>query len=65
MKQLFILMLLVTLASCSVEQRIGEHSYTNEWYYIGEQRYQVYKTKLGNRYIIIINKKLNLQRKYI
>jgi hypothetical protein len=65
MKQLFILILLVTLASCSVEQRIKEHSYTDEWYYEGGQRYQVYKTKLGNRYIIIINKKLNLQRKYI
>jgi hypothetical protein len=70
MKNLFkkimtIILLLVSL-SCNVEKRIKEYSYTNYWYYENNQRYQVYKTKYGKYYIIIVNKKQNkLIRKYI
>jgi hypothetical protein len=53
------------LISCSVEQRIKEHSYTNEWCYIDKTRFQVYKTKLGKKYILVLNKKqTRYKRKY-
>lgn len=52
--------------SCAVEQRIKEYSYTNEWYYIDNVRYQVYKTKEGRHYIFVLNKReTKYKRKYI
>jgi hypothetical protein len=52
--------------SCDVEKRIHEHSYTQEWYYENDVRYQVYKTSIGQRYIIVLNKQqTKLKRKYI
>jgi hypothetical protein len=66
MKHLIILLVILTLTSCSVEQRIKEHSYTSEWYTQRGVRYQVYKTRTGRHYIIIINKnQTKLKRKYI
>lgn len=63
----FILILIVTVSiSCSVEQRIKDHSYTDEWYYDNAIRYQVYKTKSGNKYIIVLNEKqTRFKRQYI
>lgn len=60
-KYLLTLLLLITLTSCSVEQRIKDHSYTEEWYYIDTMRFQVYKTKSGKKYIVVLNEK---QTKY-
>ncbi len=66
MKHLLILITSLFLLSCSVEQRIKEHSYTKEWYYTKEMRYQVYKTKAGTKYIIVLNKRqTRFKRKYI
>lgn len=67
MKKLVLVFIGVLAMSCSsVEERIKEHSYTNEWYYINTERYQVYKTKSGERYIIVLNKKeTGFKRKYI
>jgi hypothetical protein len=67
MKNLIILILIMfILTSCSVEQRIYKHSYTNEWYYTYTMRYQVYKTKFGKRYIIILNEQqTKFKRQYI
>jgi len=67
MKNLVLIFMGVLVMSCSsVEQRIKEYSYTNEWYYMGTERYQVYKTKSGERYIIVLNKKeTDFRRKYI
>lgn len=67
MKKLFLLFFfLIVLCSCSVEQRIYKHSYTNEWYYTATMRYQVYKTKFGKRYIIVLNEKqTKFKREYI
>jgi hypothetical protein len=49
-----------------VERRIKEHSYTEEWYYIDTMRFQVYKTKSGKRYIIVLNEKqTRFKRQYI
>lgn len=62
-----VIFLLFSLFSCkSVEERIKDHSYTQYWFDYQDSRYQVYKTKKGNCYIIIINKKENkLKRKYL
>ena len=66
MKHLCIFFILILLTSCSVEQRIYKHSYTNEWCYTDNERYQVYKTALGARYIIVLNaKETKFKRKYI
>lgn len=66
MKHLLTLLAILTLTSCSVEQRIKEHSYTQEWYYIDTMRFQVYKTKSGKKYIIVLNEKqTKYKRQYI
>ena len=66
MKNLIYLIIVLLMISCSAESRIGDHSYTNGWYYEGETRYQVYQTRLGKKYILIVNKKQNgLKRKYL
>jgi hypothetical protein len=84
MNKIIIFLLAITLVSCSAEQRIKEHSYTNFWYLkkvdstdfyksnyvlkdrIIYERYQVYQTRLGKKYIIVLNKKqTKLKRQYI
>lgn len=66
MKRFWIVILFSILISCSVEQRIKDYSYTNKWYYENNVRYQVYKTKRGTPYIIVLNKnETNFKRKYI
>jgi len=66
MKHSILILIVFILTSCSVEQRIKDHSYTDKWYYEKNVRYQVYKTKLGNYYIIVLNEKqTNFKRKYI
>ena len=66
MKKLMLLLLFFCLVSCEAEKRIYEHSYTNEWYYIDTMRFQVYKTKFGKRYIIVLNEKqTKYKRQYI
>lgn len=66
MKHLILILIVFILTSCSVEQRIYEHSYTNEWYYIDTMRFQVYKTKSGKRYIIVLNEQqTKYKRQYI
>jgi hypothetical protein len=57
MKKLLI-MLAFTLISCSsVEDRIKNNNYTNDWYESDNVRYQVYRMNNNNRYIIILNKR--------
>lgn len=53
--------------SCgNAEQRIREHSYTNKWFTVDSLRFQVYKTKSGREYIIILNEReTKFIRKYI
>lgn len=66
MKKLMFLTLFFVLFSCGVEQRIKDYSYTDKWYYEKNERYQVYKTKRGDYYILVLNKKeTNFKRKYI
>jgi hypothetical protein len=66
MKYLVIILIAILSISCSVEQRIKDHSYTNEWYYDNAIRYQVYKTKLGSKYIIRLNEReTKFKRQYI
>lgn len=66
MRIIIFLLLLTTLSCSSVEERIKDYSYTDEWHYINTERYQVYKTKAGRKYIIVLNnRETNFKRKYI
>lgn len=67
MKKLVLIFIGVLAMSCSsVEERIKDYSYTDEWYYIDTMRFQVYKTKSGRKYIIVLNnRETNFKRKYI
>lgn len=66
-KRLIIILTSLVLFSCSVEQSIKEHSYTEyEWYYIDTLRFQVYKTLDGRRYIVVLNENhTRYKRQYI
>jgi hypothetical protein len=61
----FVLLFLFT--SCSAEKRIYDYSYTDSWYYSDKgERYQVYQTARGIKYILVLNKKeTKIIRKYI
>ena len=66
MKHFILLFILILTPSCSVEERIWKYSYTNEWYYMNAERYQVYKTAIGTRYILVLNEKqTKFKRQYI
>ena len=67
MKYILILISSFLLLSCTnAEKRIKEHSYTNQWHYIDSLRFQVYQTKSGKEYIIILNEmETKFIRKYI
>ena len=67
MKKLVSIFMGVLAMSCSsVEERIKDYSYTDEWHYIDTMRFQVYKTKAGRKYIIVLNnRQTNFKRKYI
>jgi ssDNA-binding replication factor A large subunit len=67
MKYLIAFLLVIVTISCgSVEDRIKEHSYTEEWHQLDGKRYQVYQTKTGKKYIIVFNKQeTDLKRKYL
>jgi hypothetical protein len=62
-----LVVLMICLFSCqNAEKRIKEHSYTSKWYNIDSLRFQVYKTKSGREYIIILNEReTKFVRKYI
>lgn len=49
------LFLASVLTGCSAESRIKDYSYTEKWYYIDSLRFQVYQTKSGREYILILN----------
>lgn len=71
MKKILLTLTLVTtlilLNSCSAEKRIYDYSYTDSWYYSDKgERYQVYQTARGIKYILVLNKKqTKFIRKYI
>jgi hypothetical protein len=66
MKQLIMILVFVSISCKSIEQRITETSYTNEWHYEGTARYQVYQTKNHRKYIIVLNRtETKFIRKYI
>jgi hypothetical protein len=66
MRQLILIAIAILSISCNVEMRIKDHSYTDKWHYENGNRYQVYQTKKGTKYIIILNKReTKMIRKYI
>lgn len=66
MKHLLKLSILILLTSCNAEQRIYKYSYTNEWYYMNAERFQVYKTYSGSRYILVLNdEETKFKRQYL
>ena len=66
MKKLVLILALISLSCKSVEERITENSYTDQWHYENGQRYQVYQTGSHKKYIIVLNKQeTKYKRKYI
>jgi hypothetical protein len=66
MKKLILILAFISISCKSVEQRITEKSYTNEWHYEGTERYQVYQTNNHRKYIIVLNRsETKFIRKYI
>lgn len=68
MKQVIILLTIFLFIGCKpAELRIHNYSYTDYWYYQDKDtRYQVYQTAMGNKYILVLNKKqTKFIRKYI
>jgi hypothetical protein len=68
MRKILALLTILLLFSCKpAELRIYDHSYTIYWYYSDNgERYQVYQTAMGNKYILVLNKKqTKFIRKYI
>jgi hypothetical protein len=57
MKKLLIIFAFSLISCGSIESQLKDYSYTNEWHQIECVRYQVYKDKNNNRYIIILNKR--------
>jgi hypothetical protein len=66
MRIYLLLLLSCMLFSCNAELRIKDHSYTDEWHYEGKDRLQVYKTRSGRHYVLVLNKKeTKFIRKYL
>lgn len=66
MKRLIILLVVIFTSCGSVENRIKDYSYTDEWYYINTLKFRVYKTKSGKKYIIVLNERLTrYERQYL
>lgn len=66
MKYLVIILIAIMSLSCSAEKRIRYYSYTDEWYYYNSERYQVYQTKFGKKYILIFNEgQTSVKRMYL
>jgi hypothetical protein len=66
MKHILLLLFTFLLFSCNAELRIKDHSYTDEWHYEGKERLQVYKTRCGRYYVLVLNKKeTKFIRKYL
>ena len=66
MRYLLLLVFACMLFSCNAELRIKDHSYTDEWHYEGKDRLQVYKTRSGRHYVLVLNKKeTKFIRKYL
>jgi hypothetical protein len=66
MKVILILLALVLFSCKSAEESIKDYSYTNEWHFENGQRYQVYQTKDGTQYVLVLNKRESkFIRKYL
>jgi len=66
--RIFIVLFITTIIiSCkTVDERIKDYSYTEQWHYDNNEKYQVYRTKKGSLYITKLNKKeTKFVRKYI
>lgn len=68
MRKIITLLTVLILISCKpAELRIQNYSYTDYWHYSENgEKSQVYQTKMGNKYILVLNKKqTKFIRKYI
>ena len=64
----FTIFILVFSACSSQDPCVKMHdwNYTNEWFYRGNERFQVYKTITGNRFIYDLNRdSTEFKRTYI
>lgn len=67
MRKILTLLTILLLISCNAEQRIYNYSYTDYWHYTDQgERYQVYQTARGTKYILVLNKKqTKIIRRYL
>ena len=70
MKNLIIFTIFIlAFPACSSQDpclKMNEWNYTNEWFYRGNERFQVYKTRTGSRFIYDLNQdSTKFKRTYI
>ncbi len=66
MRAILLIISFLFFSCANVEDRIKDHSYTTMWHYENGTRYQVYQTKKGDLYIIVLNStETKFKRKYI
>lgn len=67
MRKILTSLTILLLISCKpADLRIKNHSYTDLWHSYKGERYQVYQTVKGNKYVLVLNKKqTKFTRKYI
>ena len=69
MRLIIIISIAALLTACSSQDpcvQMHEWNYTNEWFYRGNERFQVYKTRFGKRFIYEMNQDSTaFKRKFI
>ena len=58
MKTIYLILIILLITACSSQDpcvKMYDWNYTNEWFYRGDERFQVYKTRTGRRFIYDYN----------
>jgi hypothetical protein len=58
MKTIYLILIILLFSACSSQDpclKMYDSNYTNEWFHRGDERFQVYKTRTGRRFIYELN----------